>query len=138
MAIVTFDSDEFLQIYPRFSGVLNAAQLQNAFDTACLILDNTNGSPVPYDPSNGVNDRKTLLYMLTCHLATVAVWSANGQAGPVSGATEGSVSVSFSIPDATNASWFKLTPCGQAYWQATRKYVVGGRYSARTYSHPWG
>lgn len=137
MAIVTFDSDEFLSIYPRFSGVLTPEQLQNAFDVSCLVLDNTESSVVPYDPINGINDRKTLLYALTCHIASMALWG-NGQAGPASGATEGSVSVSFAVPDVTNASWFKMTPCGQLFWQATRKYVVGGRYYARRYSHPWG
>ncbi|MEB5816718.1 DUF4054 domain-containing protein [Klebsiella quasipneumoniae] len=137
MAIVTFDSGEFLSIYPRFSSVLTPAQLQNAFDVACLVLDNTESSAVPYDPTNGINDRKTLLYALTCHIASMALWG-NGQAGPASGATEGSVSVSFAVPDVTNASWFKMTPCGQLFWQATRKYVVGGRYYARRYSHPWG
>lgn len=137
MAVVTFDSDEFLGIYPRFAGVLTPVQLQNAFDTACLILDNTDGSIVPYDPDNDINNRKTLLYMLTCHLASVALWGS-GQAGPVSGASEGSVSVSFAVPDVSTASWFKSTPCGQAYWQATRKYVVGGRYIAQRYYHPWG
>ena len=137
MAIVTFDSGEFLSIYPRFSGVLTPAQLQNAFDVACLVLDNTESSVVPYDPTNGINDRKTLLYALTCHIASMALWG-NVQAGPASGATEGSVSVSFAVPDVTNASWFKMTPCGQLFWQATRKYVVGGRYYARRYSHPWG
>jgi len=137
MAIVTFDSGEFLAIYPRFAGVLTPEQLQNAFDTACLILDNTDASVVPYDPDKGINNRKTLLYALTCHLATVALWG-NGQAGPVSGASEGSVSVSFAVPDVTNASWFKSTACGAAYWQATRKYVVGGRYIAMKYHHPWG
>ena len=137
MAIVTFDSDEFLSIYPRFSGVLTPAQLQNAFDVACLVLDNTESSVVPYDPTNGINDRKTLLYALTCHIASMALWG-NGQAGPASGATEGSVSVSFAVPDVTNASWFKMTPCGQLFWLATRKFVVGGRYYPRRYVHPWG
>jgi len=137
MAIVVFNSDEFLSVYPRFSGALTPAQLENAFDIACLMLDNTVDSIVPYEPDKGIKDRKTLLYMLTCHLATVALWGG-GQAGPVSGASEGSVSVSFAVPDVATASWFKSTPCGASYWQSTRKYVVGGRYIAQKYHHPWG
>ncbi len=137
MAIVVFDSTEFLEIYPRFAGVLTTAQLTNAFDCACLILDNTNGSMVPYDPDKGVYDRKTLLYALTCHLCEMAL-RGTGQAGPISGATEGSVSVSFAVPDVTNSSWFKQTTCGAFYWQATRKYVIGGRYIAKKYYHPFG
>lgn len=138
MAVVTFDATEFTGMYPRFSGVLTDSQLKQAFNVACLLLDNTNASVVPYDPDNGVTDRKTLLYLLTCHIATVAVWGEDGQSGPTSAASEGSVSVSFAVPDATNASWFRLTPCGGMYWQATRKYVVGGRYRAMRYVHPFG
>lgn len=137
MSIVAFDSTEFLEIYPRFVGVLTPDQLTNAFDSGCLLLDNTNGSVVPYDPTNGVNDRKTLLYALTCHLCEMALRHP-GQAGPIGNASEGSVSVSFAIPDITNGSWFKQTACGQFYWQATRKYVIGGRYIAQRYNHPWG
>ncbi|BET96529.1 DUF4054 domain-containing protein [Xenorhabdus taiwanensis] len=137
MAIVTFVSDAFLELYPRFAGVLTKGQLQQAFDVACLLLDNSDNSAIPYEP-DGAQERKTLLYLLTCHIATVTLWGNNGQAGPAASATEGSVSVSFAVPDAANASWFKLTPCGQMYWQATRKYVVGGRYSAVKHYHPWG
>lgn len=137
MAIVAFNSEEFLSIYPRFFGVLSPAQLTNAFDSSCLLLDNTDGSMVPYDPENSVKDRKTILYALTCHLCEVALRQA-GQSGPISGASEGSVSVSVAVPDITNGSWFKQTPCGQFYWQATRKYVIGGRYVAQRYYHPWG
>ncbi|HDH1787191.1 TPA: DUF4054 domain-containing protein [Klebsiella quasipneumoniae subsp. similipneumoniae] len=137
MAIVAFDSAEFLGIYPRFAGVLTPVQLENAFDTACLMLDNSNGSIVPYDPNNGIKERKTLLYALTCHLCEMALRVA-GQAGPMTGASEGSVSASFAAPDVTNASWFKQTTCGSIYWQGTRKYVIGGRYIAQRHYHPWG
>ncbi|PHM30020.1 DUF4054 domain-containing protein [Xenorhabdus innexi] len=137
MAVVTFDPDAFLELYPRFAGALTNGQLQQAFDVACLLLDNSDNSIIPYEPS-GTQERKTLLYLLTCHVATVTLWGDKGQAGPASSASEGSVSVSFAVPDAANASWFKLTPCGQMYWQATRKYVVGGRYSAVKHYHPWG
>lgn len=137
MAVVTFDPTTFTGVYPRFAGVLTDAQLNEAFNVACLQLDNSNTSIVPYDPANGVNERQTILNLLTCHIATIALWG-DGQSGPVAGASEGSVSVSFSVPDAANASWFKLTSCGQMYWQSTRKYVVGGRYVAKKYYHPWG
>ena len=63
MAIVTFDSDEFLAIYPRFAGVLTPAQLQNAFDVACLVLDNSEGSIVPFDPANNVDERLSLIHI---------------------------------------------------------------------------
>lgn len=87
MAVVVFDPQEFREAYPRFvdpktgQPLLTDAQLRQAFDVACLLLDNTNSSPVPYDPAHGVMIRKTLLYLLVCHLATLALWPM-GQAGP--------------------------------------------------------
>ncbi len=135
MAIVVFDSDDFLAIYPRFV-ILSVPQLQNLFDIACLYLDNSDASIVPYDPPT-TSERKTLLYMLMCHIGTVSLWP-EGVAGPAVSAARGSVNASFAVPDVTTASWFKSSPCGQMYWQATRKYVVGGHYVAQRYYHPWG
>ena len=73
MAVVVFDPQEFREAYPRFvdpktgQPLLTDAQLRQAFDVACLLLDNTDSSPVPYDPVHGVMIRKTLLYLLVCH-----------------------------------------------------------------------
>lgn len=143
MAVVVFDPQAFLAAYPRFAdpatgeGLLTDAQLQQAFDVACLLLDNTDASPVPYDPDKGVMARKTLLYLIVCHLATLALWPM-GQSGPATGATQGSVSVSFSPPQNTGNGFWGQTPCGQAYWQAIRAYAAGGRYYAAKHCHPWG
>lgn len=137
MAIVTFDAAEFVSMYPRFAGVLTDPQLQQAFNVACMLINNTNQSMYPYDPDNGVEDRKTMLYLLVCHLATITLWP-DGQTGPVTSASEGSVSVSFFIPDSANASWFKLTPCGQTLWMLLRGYMTGGRYYPKKYWHPYG
>ena len=129
MSVVVFDPQEFLEVYPRFvdpktgQPLLTDAQLRQAFDVACLLLDNT--------------IRKTLLHLLVCHLATLALWPV-GQSGPVSSATEGSVSASFSVPTATGKAFYNQTPCGQAFWQAVQPYVTGGRYYAVRRYHPWG
>ena len=61
-----------------------------------------------------------------------------GQAGPVASATEGTVSISFSMPTATGKAFYNQTPCGQTFWQAIQPYAVGGRYYAARYWHPWG
>lgn len=141
--VVVFDPREFVEAYPRFTDpasgepLLTDAQLQQAFDVACLLLDNTDASPVPCDPESGVMVRKTLLYLLVCHLATLALWPV-GQSGPVSSATEGSVSASFSVPTATGKAFYNQTPCGQAFRQAVQPYVSGGRYYAVRHHHPWG
>lgn len=143
MAVVVFDPAEFLAAYPKFTNpvtgapFLTDAQLRQAFDVACLLLDNTNSSPVPYDPDHGVMIRKTLLYLLVCHLGTLALWPL-GQSGPTSSATEGSVSVSFSVPTTTGKAFYNQTPCGQTFWLAVSPYVAGGRYYAARHYHPWG
>lgn len=138
MAVVEFDPAAFREAYPRFSAdLISDAQLEQAFDLACLLLDNTDASPVPYDPEHGVMIRKTLLWLLVCHLATMALWPT-GQSGPIASATEGSVSVSFSIPQNAGKAFYNQTPCGQSFWQAIQKYVVGGRYFAVRHYHPWG
>lgn len=136
MAVVEFDPAAFREAYPRFDA-LTDAQLQQAFDVACLVLDNTDASPVPYDPARSIFIRRTLLWLLVCHLATMALWQP-GQSGPLASATEGSVSVSFSIPQGAGKSFYTQTPCGQAYWQAIQPYVVGGRYYPARHCHPWG
>ena len=143
MSVGVFDPQAFRETFPRFvdpktgQPLLTDAQLRQAFDVACLLLDNTDASPVPYDPANGVMIRRTLLCLLVCHLATLALWPA-GQSGPVASATEGSVSVSFSMPRNAGKAFYAQTPCGQTFWQAIQPYAVGGRYHAARYWHPWG
>lgn len=142
MAVVVFDPEAFLEMFPKFTkpdgtSLLTDAQLQACFDQACLLLDNTDKSPVPYDPDKGIMIRKTLLNLLVCHLATLALWPL-GQSGPLSSATEGSVSSGFQIPTGTGSAFYNQTPCGQAYWQAMLPYTIGGRYYAKHYYHPWG
>ncbi len=69
MAVVVFDPAAFREAYPRFSSeLISDAQLEQAFDLACLLLDNTDASPVPYDPERGILIRRTLLWLLGCHI----------------------------------------------------------------------
>ena len=105
MAVVEFEPAAFREAYPRFTAeLISDAQLQQAFDLACLLLDNTDAS----------------------------------LSGPLSSATEGSVSVSFSIPQNIGKAFYSQTPCGQAFWQAVQPYAAGGRYYAVRHWHPWG
>lgn len=137
MAVVVFDPDEWREFYPDLGARLTDEQLRHLFELACLILDNTDSSPVPYDPEKGILVRKTLLYLLVCHLATMSQWKT-GQSGPMTSATQGSVSVGFAVNQATDDSFLDQTPCGQAFLRAMRPYAVGGRYYAANHWHPWG
>ena len=142
MAIVSFIANEFRDAYPQFVAsdskpILTDAQLAQAFDVACLMVDNTEQSRIPFDPEKGVMVRRTLLWLVVCHLATMALWPA-GQAGPMTNASEGSVSVGFAAPPSQGKAYWSQTPCGQAFWQAIQRYIVGGRYYAVKPYHPWG
>lgn len=123
--VVIFDVSLFREQRPQFSDTTkySDAFLQNCFDEAALICNNTNASIVPYSPSNNINDRQILLYLLTCHIATLAT---SGQVGTVTSATEGSVSAGFYIDQRKGAAWFTQTQCGYTYWQMIQKYKLGG------------
>lgn len=139
MAIVQFNPDRFRETRPRFTAdLISDAELEQAFKTACLILDNTERSIVPYDPAHGLTERETLLDLLTEHLATLGLWNRNNQSGPVSSASQGSVSVSFQAPQITDKNWFLQTPAGTAYRLAIQKYLVGGKHYKTPAYHPWG
>ena len=118
---VVFDYQEFITLYPQFAGLFTQAQLTQFFNVACMLCDNTENSKV-----TDLAERKNLLYMLTCHIATL---QQRGTATPglLSSATEGKVSVSFS-QYTNNPNWYSQTQCGAMYWLATAKYRVGMRY----------
>nr|DAO54764.1 MAG TPA: head to tail adaptor [Caudoviricetes sp.] len=117
--VVVFDVDEFKTLYPQFADV-DETILQNYFNAATLLLDNTNKSPV-----KDLAERKMLLYMLTCHIATLKK-RGDTIVGTITAATEGKVNVS--ITPLVNANWYTQTLCGSMYWQATAKYRLGVRY----------
>lgn len=119
--VVVFDVDEFKTLYPQFENV-DEAILQNYFNAATLLLDNTDKSPV-----KDLAERKMLLYMLTCHIAILKK-RGDSIVGTITAATEGKVNVS--VTPLVNMNWYTQTVCGSLYWQATAKYRVGVRYVA--------
>ncbi|MDR2075657.1 MAG: DUF4054 domain-containing protein [Desulfovibrio sp.] len=140
MAVVIFSPEDFRQDFPQFADEEKYPdrRLRTAFSAAATLLDNTDASPVPYDPETGIPLRETLLYFLACHILTLSGWAEGGQAGPMSSASEGSVSVSFAVPQVTDKSYYLLSPCGQTYWRMTAPYRSGGRYYPVKHFHPWG
>ena len=125
MAIVIFDPALFREQRPQFADTskFSDAFLQNCFNEATLICNNTDAFMVPYNPVKNINDRQILLYLLTCHIATLAT---SGQVGSITSATEGSVSAGFYIDQRKGAAWFTQTQCGYMYWQMIQKYKLGG------------
>lgn len=69
------------------------------------------------------------LNLATAHIAKLAAVAASGQTqGVVSGATEGSVSVSFQPPPVKSAFqfWLAQTPYGQQLWALLQVKSAGG------------
>lgn len=136
MPRVAFDPAGFRERYPQCAA-LPDGRLRQAFDVACLFVDNSGASPVPYAPPEDPT-RETLLELLTCHLCSLELRDAAGQGGvgPISQAAEGSVSVAFALPPAMSlhAAWFQQTPCGATFWAASAPYR-GGRWQAGTGVH---
>lgn len=119
--VVVFDATEFLALYPQFNNVFTPGQLTQFFNVACMLCDNTKDSKV-----TDLTERKTLLYMLVCHIATL-MQRGTGMVGIISSATEGKVSVGLQNV-INNPNWYNQTQCGSMYWLATAKYRVGMRY----------
>lgn len=144
--IVAWDMASFLEMYPQFGagGALatSDAALAACFETACTIVDNSDGALIPYDADTGVLARKIALYALTCHIATLNKWGANGQNGPLSNASEGSVSVGFQAPSYKQggdlATWLRQTPCGQTAWLLISRFAAGPRVYNVSHFHPYG
>lgn len=114
---MTFNVEKFRTIYPQFAEVPDA-QLEFIWENALMISGIEEDTRVPE------SQKENLLFMLVCHLATLAT---RGTVGAVAGAAQGSVSVTYTTPTYTgDAAWFGLTPCGSAYWQVIKRYRLGG------------
>ncbi|OUO94800.1 DUF4054 domain-containing protein [Cloacibacillus sp. An23] len=124
MAVISFDIAAFRAAYPQFADISDE-QLQGFWDVACIISGlNRDGSVI-----SDLDARQVILFMLVCHLATL--YQRGAVVGPLTSATEGSVSSGFAAPPYTLQNWWYLqTPCGAAYWEAMRPYRVGVRYYA--------
>lgn len=125
MTAVAFNPVEFREIYPQFAD-MTAAQLGFAFETACLVVNNSPRAVVPYDPAAGVTARKTILYLLVCHLCELRV-RGNSLVGSVTNAAQGSVTAAFAAPANPGAQWFNQTQCGATAWQMLMGFLMGGK-----------
>ena len=134
MAVVAFDPRAFRARHPEHAALSDDA-LRDAFALACLLLDNTDASPVPYEPGRD-ESRAVLLELLVRHLAELA--ASDAPPGGLKSAAEGSVSVAFNPPPASGDWWYLQTRPGALFRQALKGYAPGGRYVAAHAAHPWG
>lgn len=138
--IVIFSADNFRLYYPKITAdLVSDEELQVQFDVACSFINNTDNSPFPYNPLAGVTTRKTMLYLMMCHLLGSVSTVPLGQAGVAQSASQGSVSVGFSgVNTAQFGMWLTETPCGRALWQLMRPYALGGLHVTHENYHPYG
>lgn len=121
-AIATFSMPTFTARYPEFAS-LPPTLAASYFAEASLYLRNDGSGPVQ-DPAVQL----LLLNMLTAHIAKLNALNADGSSasglvGPITSATEGSVSVSSGlVVEPGSAGWFQQTPYGYAFWSATAPY----------------
>lgn len=150
--VVTWDEAAWREAYPQFNvavtddegNVITAAgampmtsgQLAAMWMQAVTLVDNSPGAVIPYDAEKGVEVRKVVLWALMCHLATLAYWQSQGQTGPMTNASEGSVSAGFAQLQNWGKPWWNQTQCGQTAWAIMMQYTMGGRYYGITYRHP--
>lgn len=112
VGVVAFEPDLFRSQHPEFEDLTDDL-LNVHFQTAEILLS---GTPARNSPDRGLSlgMRSTLLYALVCHLATLAR-QKSGPSGPVTGATMGSISLSFGRPASDPdpfLSWLEQTSCG--------------------------
>ena len=125
--VVVFDPAAWAQAFPAFA-TLPAPLAEQYFGLTGLYLDNSPNSIV-----QDVNLRRSLLYLLTAHIAQIfsppGGDGANTLVGRINSATEGSVTVAADMPAADDAAWFNQTPYGAAFWQGTLRWR-SARYAA--------
>lgn len=125
-AVVELDAELFRELYPDHATATDA-KIGHWFELACLLIGNRPGSGIPYNPPN-VTTRKTILYVLMCHLAAL---EARGDiVGRATSASQGSVSVQLAsgLDGGRQASWWQQTQCGAIAWQMLAPYRTGGKW----------
>jgi hypothetical protein len=136
--IVVFDPAAFIAAFQSFSTVPTTA-LQNNFNTATLLLNNSYCSAVQDEPT-----RAQLLNLATAHI-TALLNGINGQppsgtVGRISNAAQGSVSVQTEFKtDSEAASFWTQTQWGALFWASTAVYRAARYVRPRSYAdESWG
>lgn len=143
--IVQFDWIVFQAMFPQFASA-GQAVAQMYFDSATLYVANTDCAIIPYDTSltPPITTRATILNWTTAHLMKLFIGDGTGPSpfvGPVSDATQGSVSVSTTLGNLpASATWWATTTYGFNAWGMMAPFRTG-RYQAlpgRFAQNNWG
>lgn len=142
MSVVKFDYAHFIASFPhlKFSSLTpEAIDLQWAI--AVEIVGNDDAiSFAPYEPEQGIFERRTLLYLALAHMLQLDQANAGGINGRLSSVSEGSVSISITPFTGKNAiaEYWLSTPEGAKFWLLTGKYRRGGMLAKPINTfHPW-
>lgn len=115
--VLVFDYAEWTAMYPVFQSVPEALAT-SYFGMAELFLNNTESSPVC-----DVDIRKTMLYLITAHIAFLMSRAMAGDGsgaaitGQMTNATEGTVTAGFAASQSQNAEYWNQSQYGKMYWQ---------------------
>lgn len=114
-----FTQEEFQAAFPEFSALTEAQfSLQKELGPEYISIQKYWGRS-PYATQTAI------AMLVLAHLAQLASNGAGATAGPMTGATEGSTSVSFSAPAGTSSSAFWcLTGYGQIIWAMIRSRLT--------------
>jgi len=135
--VVVFDYAGWKARFPEFAPGPDSSLAQLYFNDATLFLDNTAASQV-----TDLTQREQLLGLLTAHIAKLSGWPQGGAAagsglvGPITSATEGSVSVTAQALAGANASalraWLSQTQYGAMFYAMTTAYRMARYFPGRT------
>jgi hypothetical protein len=123
MALHTFDLTLFQSSFPALAAQ-NPTQLGNYWTMATAYMNANDGCIL-----SGAQ-LQLALNLMTAHLTQLSNMLAAGQttAAPVTGATQGSVTISMQPPPATSGwqFWLATTPYGLQLWALLSQRVAGG------------
>lgn len=126
---VTFDFATWQELFPQFSDLTQTQVVNFALPLAQQYCRNDGGGPV-----NDAVSQASLLNLMVAHVCQL-LFGANGQppsqlVGRISGASEGSVSVSTAdFPSSPSSAWYNMTSFGAMFWAATAPYRTATYYA---------
>ena len=141
---VVFDPEHFKEAFGEIDLTsVTLGSLQMYWEIAVSYVgDDDSNSFAPYNPDQGIIERRLLLELAMAHQILYAQLNASsgGLSGRVTSATEGSVTVAVEPlkADSLNAQYWTQTPYGTQYWMLTAKYRLGGRLFCHKEAHPFG